>query len=545
MCALILGNYIIAQNSDPSALNPQEKDNEPTPIEGPAAYSKITSTPISETTQGVESNTVEINLNHTGKAFYGTYGELQPDGTSGFGESLIYTNGPLTESNSDLSILQTNLGLGLFAPGVQKESDNSIADDFTLTNDFDITEMDFYLYQTGENTATISAAYVQIWDGDPSAGGSVIWGDLSSNRIGNVVLTDLKRVKDTDPTNEDRKIQRVTINTSGLSLTAGTYYLQTTFEGTGSSGPWMPPITVEGEVWTGDALQFTGNTNAWQAIVDTGTGDPQGIPFEIYGMLSDSGETCIEINPGYEWPYEEGWSVSGNFTTANDITIDAGANFELQTIKLALVAEWPITDLNVVYFNDNGGEPGNEIGSQDSPNIVEINAIGSLATRYNVYSVEVEVDPFLFAGQESNATTYWIGFRDAQSSQDNRVFWASTRGNKVGNHTKILESGIWVDKDPWDGIYTFIGECSDVLTVGDNQVASLQVYPNPTNDIIYLDAGKPIGTVALYNMLGQEVLRTDVENNSTELNISHLPTGTYILKNNNEEYSQSYKVIKK
>lgn len=546
--ALILGSYGFAQES---SQDHQQQNTGNTPVEWEGAYLNGVSTPNAETTSGIQNSPVQINTNHTQKAYFGSYGQYRPDGTSGFGESLIYTNGPIvdTQNEPDLSVLQDNLGLDSYGFGVQKGSTNSLADDFTLTEDFDISKLDFFLYQTGETTASITAVYVQIWDGDPSAGGSVVWGNLSTNVMDNVVLTNIRRVLDSDRSSQSRKIQKVTAATSGLSLTAGTYYVQATFEGTGSSGPWMPPITVMDEVFTGDALQFTGTANDWQAAVDAGTGDPQGMPFEIYGVLSASNDTCLEINPHYDWVFEIGWTISSEYTVANDVTVDAGTDFTLQTISVPLAGEWPITDLNLVYFEDDNGKPGNEIGSENSPTISSITAIGGLLGNpiFNVYRVEIAVTPFEFSGDETSETTYWIGIKDVENDHGSNSFWASTTGHIVGNESYQFDNvtGDWTGLPQWDGNYTFKGECSDILGLEENQVATLQVYPNPASDVLYLSAGKPIGTVSLYNLLGQEVMQMKMDDTSGEINISHLPVGTYILKNDNGQGSQSHKIIKK
>ena len=543
--ALAISSYGLAQRN---ASTYQNSQNDPKTVEWPAAYLNGTATPNADNASGIQNETVLINLNHVEKAYFGSYGNARPNGTSGLDESLIYTNGPIVdgEAGSNLSIVQnTSLGMSSYGYGVQKSIGNSIADEFVLTEDFDISKMEFYLYQSGETSATITEAYIRIWDGDPSGAGSIVWGDLSTNLLDNVVLTDIYRVLENDQSSQNRRIQLVTATTSGLTLAAGNYYVETSFSGTGSSGPWMPPITVGGESYTGDALQYITTTNNWTPVVDDGNGDPQGIPFMIYGTLSAS-DTCGEINPHYDWYFEKGYTITGGFTVANDITIDANKNFELQSISVAVGSEWPINDLNVVYYEDNNGEPGDEIGSENSPNIVSSTAIGSIiGTIYNVYSLEIEVDPFQFTGQETNNSTYWIGIKDADNDHDYSIFWVVTSGNKEGYLMKQTTTDVWDDYEPFDGVYTFKGECSDILAIDDNHSVSLQVYPNPATDVIHLNANKPIGAVSLYNMLGQEVLHTKNESNTAEINISHLPVGTYILKNESVSQSQSFKIIKK
>lgn len=54
-------------------------------------------------------------------------------------------------------------------------------------------------------------------------------------------------------------------------------------DGSLASGPWAPPITINGQTTTGDALQFTTSSGSWAPANDTGTYTQQGMPFLILG----------------------------------------------------------------------------------------------------------------------------------------------------------------------------------------------------------------------------------------------------------------------
>ncbi len=51
-------------------------------------------------------------------------------------------------------------------------------------------------------------------------------------------------------------------------------------DGSLTSGPWVPPVTILGQTTTGNALQFT---SVWAPAIDTGIGTQQGLPFLILG----------------------------------------------------------------------------------------------------------------------------------------------------------------------------------------------------------------------------------------------------------------------
>lgn len=245
----------------------------------PAAYSKSNSTLNTERTDGMGAITVgfnphAFNIPQTSTAY-------APEGAE---QSLVFDNGPYfnVTGTPNLSLLESvTLNMNTFGANISAPT-FAIADDFELLEETEITSIDVYSYQTGASSTSINEVYMQIWDGDPSASGStVVWGNLTDNVFGSVENTGVYRVSETAQSDRTRFIQKVTVNITGLTLDAGTYYLEYSLAGTVNSGPWQPPIAILGEDTTGDALQRT--STGWQAWVDSGTNTPQGVPFQIYG----------------------------------------------------------------------------------------------------------------------------------------------------------------------------------------------------------------------------------------------------------------------
>lgn len=63
-----------------------------------------------------------------------------------------------------------------------------------------------------------------------------------------------------------------------------------------------------------------------------------------------------------------------------------------------------------------------------------------------------------------------------------------------------------------------------------NELFGFSFYPNPSSDIVYLQSAKNIESVSLYNLLGQEVLTAKVGSAFSNLDVSCLSAGTYIMK---------------
>lgn len=200
-------------------------------------------------------------------------------------DAELYNNGPFVNSpgtgtgGADESILQSGLGMGTYGSGCQQTAGNSIADDVVVPSAWTVNELDVFTYQTGSTTtSTITGAMVRVWNGDPSAGGTVIWGDLTTNVMTSTEWTNCYRNNDGPGGATNRPIMKVTCNLGGLALAPGTYWIEWTLTGSLSSGPWCPAITINGQTNTGNALQNQSGT--WAPLTDV---DPQGMPFVLRG----------------------------------------------------------------------------------------------------------------------------------------------------------------------------------------------------------------------------------------------------------------------
>lgn len=255
-------------------------------VQLPVAYFNTTIAPQTEDAPGMRSSTI-FNPHNAIVPFTGAYGTSSSNATA----SLIFDNGGFTNQpgTPNLSVLQsTSLGMNTLGAGAQFTAGNSIADEVVFTQGGEITSIDAYAYQTGTAAPSITGFYLRVWDGDPSGGtASIVWGDLVTNILDSNTGIDTYRVTETTTTDRNREIQKVTGNTAGLTFTAGTYWFEYTFQGSGSSGPWAVPVTIAGQSTTGNALQNV--AGAWQALLDTGTNTPQGIPFQLYGNFTGGG----------------------------------------------------------------------------------------------------------------------------------------------------------------------------------------------------------------------------------------------------------------
>jgi hypothetical protein len=82
------------------------------------------------------------------------------------------------------------------------------------------------------------------------------------------------------------------------------------------------------------------------------------------------------------------------------------------------------------------------------------------------------------------------------------------------------DSGLDVNNNPnW-------GTCL-VLGIDDQNFTNISIYPNPTNNTLFISGNESPITVAIYNVLGKEVLSIKNTNN---INVQALPSGVYVIR---------------
>jgi hypothetical protein len=91
-----------------------------------------------------------------------------------------------------------------------------------------------------------------------------------------------------------------------------------------------------------------------------------------------------------------------------------------------------------------------------------------------------------------------------------------------------------------------IGECYEISDVGLSQLfeSTLVLSPNPTSDFLTIIGNTSGATIDVKNLEGKVVMSEVAESNETQLNMSFLKAGVYIVEVNSETLNFSAKVIK-
>ncbi|MBS1534835.1 MAG: T9SS type A sorting domain-containing protein [Bacteroidetes bacterium] len=115
----------------------------------------------------------------------------------------------------------------------------------------------------------------------------------------------------------------------------------------------------------------------------------------------------------------------------------------------------------------------------------------------------------------------------------------SVTGQNPGD---TLYIGVWTYGTGNDGEFQLsVYDPTAATSSFDN--ANFTYYPNPVDTVLNLSYVKNISSVSVYNLLGQEVM-TKTSNNLTQVDMTHLASGTYLVKVASDNQVKTIKINK-
>ena len=193
-------------------------------------------------------------------------------------DAILWDNGTIINSpgtgagGADESVIPA--GGSSYGFGMNQGAGYSVADDFTVGTNWTVNSITFQGYQTNSgNTSTFTGLYFRIYNGDPSAGGTVVFGDLTTNRMTSTNFSGIYRVN-APGEGTARPVMNIVCDGLNINLAPGTYWIEWAATGSLASGPWIPNTAAA----VGNALQ--NQVGPWAALVNPG---PVDLPFIISG----------------------------------------------------------------------------------------------------------------------------------------------------------------------------------------------------------------------------------------------------------------------
>ncbi len=254
-------------------------------------------------------------------------------------------------------------------------------------------------------------------------------------------------------------------------------------------------------------------------------------------------------------------SVSGG--TANIFAPKDSTIIRITNISVAAGSNVVIT-LNVTNNNNLlnyscGASVDFTNGATNISNIVGrlINTVTDQCLLVTAITLPVELVEFKGIYEDGKSTLNWSTASELNSQKfviqraDEGYEFTDIGTIKAAGNASYLINYYFVDENPNagknyyrlkqvnnDGSY----EYSDVILITApekvvDDTKSFKLYPNPANDILWIDFIDELHEINLYNTIGNLVLKATPTDKHTSINIADLPTGIYFVKIKNKNFT--------
>ena len=236
-------------------------------------------------------------------------------------------------------------------------------------------------------------------------------------------------------------------------------------------------------------------------------------------------------------PHLEGPSIfwgndSGKFFVNNSIALFNdldGLDYLLNGNRISLSHDYAVNDIDGDGINDIAiySDTRNE---EDGKLFQVFQGLGN--REFEDMTVEWLPDYYRLSDDGSQPGYVWIILRDIDNNGQIDLVESQSRIHQV--NSVIRNSLHW----EWNGSSFSNAQLSIEDEMLDN---SLKIFPNPTEDILFIKGNKNLMSVSIYNMLGKEVLS---KMNTNNIDVNVLPKGVYIIKISDDVGQINRKFIK-
>jgi PKD repeat protein len=141
----------------------------------------------------------------------------------------------------------------------------------------------------------------------------------------------------------------------------------------------------------------------------------------------------------------------------------------------------------------------------------------------------------VFNNMSTDADTYMWDFGDGNTSTDENPTHIYTTGG-VYTVTLIANGPCGADTT------TYVLNLE--ITALDELSASIDMYPNPANDVLTINADQVLdASIEVYNVSGKLVLSENIQGTTKTINVTNLAKGMYMIKITNNEGSSIQRLI--
>ena len=296
---------------------------------------------------------------------------------------------------------------------------------------------------------------------------------------------------------------------------------------------------------TGTIVQVTGtpntvldalNPNTSYDIYVTAVCDAttRSLPSEVLNFQTGSTAGCghFQIGNNFEEVYvinpDSGYQIADDF-----IVSSSTLNFTVETITASVVAGGGVNSVEIIFYEDANGKPGNQIGNTISGLIPTEQIQTGMYDGMESWNIKVELPSSItFTNGENNTdATYWIQVGAYSNTSGTPVGIEMTSQNTIGNPAYIRYTG-----EPWfvnpagaDSVITIEGQCEMTECPEPTNLTATQITQTSAR-LTWTPGGSETEWEIEYGPVGFELgTGTVVMDNDGELgvNITNLNPSTY------------------
>lgn len=352
---------------------------------------------------------------------------------------------------------------------------------------------------------------------------------------------------------------------------SGTYTVTITHKGTLETGSQPFTLIITGIEVECDSFDTPENLTVSQITEDSAliSWDPIiGANYDLrYKHQNDADWTTVSDITGasylltdlvsskqYEVEVRSKCSASQTSGYSDSILFDIGCVFDVTT------EVEPITRVVFADIDNPSSASSTEV-------LEDFTDIESEVSRRATYEIALEGNT---NGANTSYFTVWIDWNQNGSFDDpGEIFEIGSITNSTGNDGQQATASIEIPStarlgettmrvvkssgsSPVEACYAYEkGQAEEYTlvvnrTVGidDQQINDFVYYPNPTNDVVFLDSKLSVEKLSVFNILGQEVI-SKPKFNGNQVDMSHLSNGTYLFKVVFENGSvETFKILK-
>lgn len=327
--------------------------------------------------------------------------------------------------------------------------------------------------------------------------------------------------------------------------TTGTLQWQKTYGGTSSETFGEINNTNDG----GYIFAAYTASNNGDVTIQHGQGDAWVVKLNNFGTIQwqkTLGGTKMDLANSIIQTTDGGYIVAGySYSNDGDLTGHYGTTESSDVWLVKLNASGTIqwqknyggSDLDMAHSVKKTSDGGYIVAGYTGSNDNDVSGLNNPFGLTDMWVFKTDVLGNLEWQKTLGGTNGDIAYDVVQSSDGNYIVTGHTGSPISGNITEASLGGsdVWIVK-----LDASILDVNDI----DTRV-TLNIYPNPTSELVFVESKNTITALELYDTQGKQLKTQKANGKKEQLNLSSYPQGVYMLKITTNNGDKTVKIIKK